>query len=195
MGFRADVGIGPYGSIIRNPAGGAEPRPYNLPRKKVTSIKISVAPSIDSSHSKATSCKSDALVSGGAYQDARKVSPVWNARPKHWRFPEFRGSTHQTRPSTLFSPIFSLAREKIGPPEATGSCKSAATSQSRLRRASSPGRGAKGERTAGGSQNWGHPLSRLRRQLPWKGSQGTQVITKPPLRGRVWPVRKGASAR
>ena len=25
---------------------------------------------------------------------------------------------HQTRPSTLFSPIFSLAREKIGPPEA-----------------------------------------------------------------------------
>ena len=41
-GFRADVGIGPYGSIIRNPAGGAEPRPYRvqsnerkLPRKKV----------------------------------------------------------------------------------------------------------------------------------------------------------------
>ena len=32
--------------------------------------------------------------------------------------PEFRGRTHQTRPSTLFSPIFSLAREKIGPPEA-----------------------------------------------------------------------------
>ena len=78
MGFRADVGIGPYGSIIRTPAGGAEPRPYNLPRKKVTSIKISVAPSIDSSHSKATSCKSDALVSGGAYQDARKVTIVWN---------------------------------------------------------------------------------------------------------------------
>ena len=25
---------------------------------------------------------------------------------------------HQTRPSTLFSPIFSLAREKMGPPEA-----------------------------------------------------------------------------
>ena len=31
---------------------------------------------------------------------------------------EFRGRTHQTHPSTLFSPIFSLAREKIGPPEA-----------------------------------------------------------------------------
>ena len=46
MGFRADVGIGPYGSIIRNPAGGAEPRPYRvqsnksrLPRKKVQTDK------------------------------------------------------------------------------------------------------------------------------------------------------------
>ena len=57
MGFRADVGIGPYGSIIRNPAGGAEPRPYNLPRKKVKSIKILIAPSIAGNRSKATSCK------------------------------------------------------------------------------------------------------------------------------------------
>ena len=57
-------------------------------------------------------------VSGGAYQDARKVSIVWNARPKHRFLPEFRGRKHLTRPSTLFSPIFSLAREKIGPPEA-----------------------------------------------------------------------------
>ena len=32
--------------------------------------------------------------------------------------PEFRGRKHQTRPSALFSPIFSRAREKIGPPEA-----------------------------------------------------------------------------
>ena len=32
--------------------------------------------------------------------------------------PEFRGRKHQTHPSTLFFPIFSLAREKIGPPEA-----------------------------------------------------------------------------
>ncbi|MDD7248971.1 MAG: hypothetical protein SOV32_03400, partial [Oscillospiraceae bacterium] len=39
-------------------------------------------------------------------------------RLKYWFQPEFRGSTHQTRPSSLFSPIFSLAREKIGPPEA-----------------------------------------------------------------------------
>ena len=39
-------------------------------------------------------------------------------RPKHWFLPKFRGSTHPASPSTLFSPIFSLAREKIGPPEA-----------------------------------------------------------------------------
>ena len=57
-------------------------------------------------------------VSGGAYQDARKVSLVWNAKLKHCFPPEFRGRMHQTRPSALFSPIFSRAREKIGPPEA-----------------------------------------------------------------------------
>ena len=57
-------------------------------------------------------------VSGGAYQDAREVSIVWNTRRKHRFLPEFRCRMHQTRPSTLFSPVFSLAREKIGPPAA-----------------------------------------------------------------------------
>ena len=57
-------------------------------------------------------------VSGGAYQDAREVSIVWNTRRKHRFLPKFRCRMHQTRPSTLFSPAFSLAREKIGPPEA-----------------------------------------------------------------------------
>ena len=66
--LRADVGIGPYDSIIGKSAGGAEPRPYKLPRKKVTPIKISVAPSIDGNCSTATSCKSDTPVSGGAQQ-------------------------------------------------------------------------------------------------------------------------------
>ena len=42
------------------------PRPYNLPRKKVTPIKILVALSIDGNRSKATSCKPDTPVSGGA---------------------------------------------------------------------------------------------------------------------------------
>ena len=76
--LRADVGIGPYGPIIRKPTGEAEPRPYNLPRKKVTPIKISVAPSIDSKNSTATSYKFDIPVSGGAYQDAREVTSEWN---------------------------------------------------------------------------------------------------------------------
>ena len=40
---------------------------------------------------------------------------MWNARLKHWFLPKIRCSMHQTRPSTLFSPIFSRAREKIWP--------------------------------------------------------------------------------
>ena len=76
--LRADVGLGPYGPIIRKPTGGAEPRFYNLPRKKVIPIKISVAPSIDSKNSTATSYKFDIPVSGGAYQDAREVTSEWN---------------------------------------------------------------------------------------------------------------------
>ena len=51
--------------------GGAEPCPYNLPRKKVISIKISTAPSIDGNCSEATSCKS-----GVPYQAARSTIPV-----------------------------------------------------------------------------------------------------------------------
>ena len=68
----------PAGADLVGRTGGAEPRPYKLPRKKATLIKISAAPSIDSSRSNATSCKADTPVSGGAYQDAREVSIVWN---------------------------------------------------------------------------------------------------------------------
>ena len=49
-----------------------------FPRKKVTFIWISKAPSIDSNCSMATSYKFGTPVSGGAYQDARKVTIVWN---------------------------------------------------------------------------------------------------------------------
>ena len=56
-------------------------------------------------------------VSGCAYQDIRKVTTEWNARLKHCGPPKIRGSMHPASPSTLFSPIFSLAREMIGPPE------------------------------------------------------------------------------
>ena len=92
--------------------GGAEPRPYNLPRKKVTFTKISVAPSIDGNCSKATSCKLDAPVSGGAYQDARKVSIEWNVRLKHRRSPEFRCRMRQTVTQRPFSPPSFPARRK-----------------------------------------------------------------------------------
>ena len=88
------------------------------PRKKVQIIQIFTVPSIDGNRSKATSIKFDTPVSGGAYQDIRKVITEWNARPKHCGPPKIRGSMHPASPSTLFSPIFSLAREKIGPPEA-----------------------------------------------------------------------------
>ena len=44
--------------------------------------------------------------------------------------PEFRCRLHPASPSTLFSPIFSLAREKMGPSETTSSCKFDTTSQS-----------------------------------------------------------------
>ena len=49
-----------------------------FPRKKVTSIWISNAPSIDSNCSTATSYKFGTPVSGGAYQDIRKVTIEWN---------------------------------------------------------------------------------------------------------------------
>ena len=49
-----------------------------VPRKKVTRIKISTAPSIDGSRSTATSYKSDTPVSGGAYQNIREVTTEWN---------------------------------------------------------------------------------------------------------------------
>ena len=75
------------------------------------------APSIYSRYSKATSCKLVTPVSGGAQYDTRRVTIVWNAKPKHCVLPEFRGRMHPASPSTLFSPIFSLAREKMGPSE------------------------------------------------------------------------------
>ena len=54
----------------------------------------------------------------GAYQSTRKVTACDCSGAQIWFLPESHRSMHQTRPSTLFSPIFSLAREKIGPPEA-----------------------------------------------------------------------------
>ena len=63
---------------FRQEHGRSRAPPLQGPRKKVTSIWISNAPSIDGNRSKATSIKPDTPVSGGAYQDARRVSIVWN---------------------------------------------------------------------------------------------------------------------
>ena len=62
------------------------------------------APSIDDNRSKATSCKFGPYVSGGAYQDARKVTTEWNAKLKYRDSPEFRRRLHQTHPSAPFLP-------------------------------------------------------------------------------------------
>ena len=86
--------------------------------QKGAARQIQAAPTIYRKNSKAAAIKFDSYVSGGAYQDAREVSIVWNTRRKHRFLPKFRCRMHQTRPSTLFSPVFSLAREKIGLPEA-----------------------------------------------------------------------------
>ena len=65
-----------------NPSGPSGQLPLTrgalVPRKKVTRIKISTAPSIDGSRSTATSYKSDTPVSGGAYQTIREVTTEWN---------------------------------------------------------------------------------------------------------------------
>ena len=58
--------------------GDSSPGRGAFPRKKVTFIWISKAPSIDSNCSMATSYKFGTPVSGGAYQDIRKVTIAWN---------------------------------------------------------------------------------------------------------------------
>ena len=77
------------------------------------------APSMDGRDSTATSYKSDAPVSGGAYQDARKVSLVWNDAQNIGSYLNSdAGSTQHVPKHSFLPPIFSLAREKMGPPEA-----------------------------------------------------------------------------
>ena len=82
-----------------------------MPRKKARFIKISAARSIDGSRSKATSYKSDTPVSGGAYQDARKVSLVWNDIQNIDAC--LNSEAERTkRVQALFSPLSFLLREK-----------------------------------------------------------------------------------
>ena len=74
--------------------------------------QIRSAPSIDSRYSTTTSYKSDTPVSGGAYQDIRKVTTEWNARPKHWGLLKFRCRMHPTVTKRPFSPPSFPARRK-----------------------------------------------------------------------------------
>ena len=83
-----------------------------IPPQKGAARQTQTAPSTYRKYSKATAHKSDSPVSGGAYQDARKVSLVWNARPKHWDLPEFRCSMHPIVTKHSFLPyLFSCERK------------------------------------------------------------------------------------
>ena len=57
-------------------------------------------------------------VSGGAYQDARKVSLVWNDIQNIDACLNSEAERTKRVQAPLFSPIFSGKTEKIGPPEA-----------------------------------------------------------------------------
>ena len=153
------------------------PANQELPRKKEKPIIVSAARSIVGSYSEATSIKFDPHVSGGAYQNVRKVTAEWNAKPKHWCLPEFRRRKHPTVTQRPFSPpsfparrkrrgrrrrvrndhdgtnpckqgflssvlVSSFPNRKLNLRFGFFLCKSATTSQSRLRRASSHARGA-----------------------------------------------------
>ena len=163
--------------------------------------------------------------------------------PKTRGLPKIRGRKHQTHPSALFSPIFSRAREKIGPPEARQKrprrneppqatslilcarfflskpqtefavwvypCRSAATSQSRLRRASiptpfvpaghfpliggiGPWKGSQGVRTAGSAKEMSRPLSQpAADSSPGRGAFLSAAAEVTPLQGQ----RRGRGTR
>ena len=70
------------------------------------------APSMDGRYSTATSYKSDTPVSGGAYQDARKVSLVWNDAQNIGSYLNSDAGSTQHVPKHSFLPPSFLLREK-----------------------------------------------------------------------------------
>ena len=78
----------------------------------------------------ATSCKLDAPVSGGAYQDAREVTSEWNDIQKLGACLNSDAESTKRSQAPLFSPFFSGKTEKKGPSETSGSRKFDTTSQS-----------------------------------------------------------------
>ena len=74
--------------------------------------QIRSAPSIDGKYSTATSYKFDTSVSGGAYQDARRVSLVWNDSQKLGPHLNSEAGSTQTVTQRPFSPPSFPARRK-----------------------------------------------------------------------------------
>ena len=96
-----------------------EPRPYKVQRKERRPTRKKVQPNRSRLHLlfiaivlRQLAANLIPTVSGGAYQDARKVSIEWNARLKHRRSPEFRCRMHQTVTQRPFSPPSFPARRK-----------------------------------------------------------------------------------
>ena len=80
--------------------------------QKGAARKIRSAPSIYSSCSTAASIKLDTPVSGGAYQDTRKVSLVWNDSQKLGPHLNSEAGSAQTVTQRPFSPPSFPARRK-----------------------------------------------------------------------------------
>ena len=83
-----------------------------------TLLLISIAVSIDRTHSRHIRSNLIPTPTGGAYHSARKVTEC-ECRSFQISFPpESHCGTHPTHPASLFFPFFSGKTEKKGPPEA-----------------------------------------------------------------------------
>ena len=171
-----------------------------------------------SRYSTETSCKFGTPVSGDAYQNARKVTTEWNARPKHWVPPEFKMQHAPNVTKRPFSPpSFPARRKRRGrrrhvrnDHDGTNPCKqgflssvlvssfpnrklnlrfgfyrkSAATSQSRLRRASIPTPFVPSGHfpLIGGIGPWKGSLFRAQKTTPraghagWRGQRSSRIL-------------------
>ena len=122
-------------------------------------------------------------VSGGAYQDARKVTIEWDAELKHWGLPEFRCRTHPTVTQRPFLPYLFPRKGKdraVGDNRQSQICDnnpsvSFADSSLYTREPWSC--------NAGGAAKAGYALSvsAAPSQLPWKGSQGARAPLSSPI--------------
>ena len=113
---RYSVHTVPHQSALRA-ASFPQGKPFG-PMRIRTILQVLMAVSIDCTPSKAPANKFDVILTGGAYHSARIVTQCeWKSGQISFS-PESHCGISPAPPRTLFSPIFSLAREKIGPPEA-----------------------------------------------------------------------------